>query len=172
MSWTVPRTFQVGELITASMLNEQIRDNMNALKSPPSDNYELDEASDYTTTQTTFVAVDATNLELTIVTTGGDILVHFHGCVEHGTPNFICFNLNLDSIAVAGDDGIIRCRPAATAGTGTIAVSFSRLLTNVAAGTHVIRLTWKTGAGTATLLAGAGTLNRDVHGQFWAREVS
>ena len=173
MAWTDPRTWAVDDLVTADMLNEQIRDNLNTLKSPPSDNYELNEGSDYTTAQTSFVAVDATNLTLTLVTGGGDVMVHFHGNVEHGTPSSINFEVYVDGVALAGNDGVIRARPTATAAGGTVCVAFTRLITGLAAGTHTFALYWKTGAGTATLLAGAGTATaRDVHPQFWAREVS
>lgn len=32
MAWTTPKTWTIGELVTASDLNEQVRDNLNHLK--------------------------------------------------------------------------------------------------------------------------------------------
>ncbi|MEO1163712.1 MAG: hypothetical protein AAFV98_08020 [Chloroflexota bacterium] len=74
MAWTQPKTWS-NEPLVASDLNTHLRDNMEALKEPPSANYELDETSDYTTTSTTFVDVDSTNLSLTLDTNGGDVKV-------------------------------------------------------------------------------------------------
>src|SRR5689334_4136609 len=74
MPWTTPRTWVNNEPLTASDMNAHIRDNLNALKSPATDHYEANESSNYTTTSTTFVSIDATNLSLDITTMGGDIL--------------------------------------------------------------------------------------------------
>ena len=52
MAWTAPKTWADDELVTANVMNTHIRDNLNALKTPPSDHYKLNEASDYTTTST------------------------------------------------------------------------------------------------------------------------
>ena len=82
-AWTTPATWGVDQLVTASDLNTQLRDNLNTLKTPPSAHYELNESSDYTTSSASFVDVDATNLALTITTSGGDVFVGFHGSVEH-----------------------------------------------------------------------------------------
>lgn len=38
MAWVTPRTWTVGQLVTASDLNEQIRDNFNHLKIPIDNN--------------------------------------------------------------------------------------------------------------------------------------
>ena len=66
-------------------------------------------------------------------------------------------------------DGIVAVT-APVAGYACV-VSFTFLATGLAAGTHTFKLQWKTGAATATMYAGAGTPNLDVHPQFWAREV-
>ena len=159
MAWTTPKTWAVDELVTASDLNTHIRDNLNALKVPPTDHYELNEGSDYTTSSTSFVDVDATNLALTITTTGGDVLVHFHGY----TVNQGYFDLAVDGSRAGGDDGCIRFT------TGP--VSFTRLITGLAAGEHVFKLQWKTVGAALTLYAGTGTAGYDLHPQFWVREI-
>ncbi len=168
MAWTTPKTWAVDELVTASALNTHMRDNLNALKAPPTAHYEVDEASDYTTNSTSFVDVDATHLALTITTSGGDVLVHFHANPSIGAPAFLHFDVDVDGARVGGDDGIVRY----STPSYNVPVSFTRLITGLAAGEHVFTLQWKVNSGTATLYAGAGTSGYDVHPQFWAREIS
>jgi len=168
MSWTDPRTWAVGEVVTATLLNEQLRDNLNALKVTNSDEYTLDESSDYTTTSTSFVDVDATNLALNLTTTGGDILVGFAGMMRPiGSSPRVYFDIDIDG-AAAGDDGIW--------GIGTLngtytPLSFTRLFTGITSGAHIIKLQWKVSGGSINLASGAGTIHMDVHPQLWALEV-
>jgi hypothetical protein len=35
MAWTTPRTYVTGEVVTAAILNADVRDNLNALRDPP-----------------------------------------------------------------------------------------------------------------------------------------
>jgi hypothetical protein len=171
MAWTTPATWAVDQLVTATDLNTHLRDNLNALKTPPSAHYEANQGSDYTTTSTSFVDVDSTNFALTITTAGGDVFLGFHGSVESSGPSGICFDVLVDGVAqVGGNDGIVRVRP--DSGSDGHCPSFARLVSGLAAGQHTFKLQWKTFSGTATLFAGAGTSAKDVHPQFWAREMS
>jgi hypothetical protein len=166
-AWTTPKTWSTDELVTAAMLNTHIRDNLNALKAPPTDSYVFDDGADWTTTSATFADIDATDLAVTITTTGGDVLVHFHGNAQHsGAGERINFNFSVDGVDHAADDGVIYM-----SGTVIVPVSFTRLVTGLSAAAHTFKMRWKTSGATATLLAGAGTANKDVHGQFWAREI-
>lgn len=170
MAWTTPKTWAVDELVTASMMNTHLRDNLNALKAPPTAHYECDEASDYTVTNTSFEDVDSTNLALTITTHGGDLLVGFCGSLSHSVNwSPVYFNVALDDTNEAGDDGITF---ALVSSAGGQPVSFVYLITGVSAAEHTIKLRWKVSTGTATLFAGAGTSGADVHPQFWVREIS
>jgi hypothetical protein len=168
-AWTTPATWAVDQLVTADDLNTHLRDNLTALKTPPSAHYECDEGSDYTTTSTSFENVDGTNLALTITTNGGDVIVHFDGVVGHGSlVNYCYFDVDVDGSPLGGDDGIVMTMgPSARHN-----VSFTRLITGLDADEHTFTLQWKVDAGTATLFAGAGTSGADIHPQFWAREVS
>jgi hypothetical protein len=145
-------------------MNVHIRDNLLALKAPPTSSYVLNQGADYTTTSTSFVDLDATNLALTITTTGGDVLIGFYGYVYNATGSTF-FDVLLDGVRVAGDDGLLR--------TSTAAFPFScaYLKVSLAAGSHTFKLQWKVNTGTTTLYAGAGTASNDVHPQFWVREV-
>lgn len=170
MTWENPKTWVTGELVTAAMLNTHLRDNLNALKSPPSDDYVCNESTNYTTTSSSFVNVDATNLALTINTNGGDVMVGFHGVVINNTTNAIIYlDVEVDGSRHAGDDGALEIQFA----TFTILpASFVRLITGLAEGSHTFKLQWKVSAGTGTLYAGSGTPTVDSHPQLWAREVS
>ena len=170
MAWTTPKTdWVLGELATQSHLND-IGNNLAALKDPPSDNYELDEGSDYSTSSTTFVDVDGTNLALTINTNGGDVLVHFHGMIgKAAASHYWYFDVEVDGTRIGGDDGIIGQLESTNSRDP---VSFTRLITGLAAGSHTFKLQWKVNANSITLYAGAGTTNSDLHPQFWAREIS
>lgn len=168
MAWTTPKTWTDGSVLTAAELNEQVRDNLNYLFAKPSDIYNVDEAANYTTTSTTFVDVDATDLALTITTGGGDVAVWFSGTVtKNATNNVLTMDVDVDGSRFAGDDGIIY-----SYGDATIGMSFFVVITGLSAGSHTFKLQWKiAGGNTATMYAGAGTLYLDVHPQFGVREL-
>lgn len=166
MTWTSPATWSVGQLVTAADLNTQLRDNLLALKNPPTAHYKLNESANYTTNSTVFVDVDATKLALTIVTSGGDVLVGFAGSLLGTSRAYL--DVAVDGVAFGGDDGIMLVQ-----NTGaSVGASFVILVTGLAAGSHTFKLQYKVDSGSATLYAGAGTTSHDLHPQFWAREVS
>jgi hypothetical protein len=164
MAWTAPKTWVVGEAVTAGDLNTHIRDNLLALKAPPTTYVKLDEASDYTTTSTSFVAIDNTKLNLSITTTGGDVLIVFFANIANGTSH-TQIDIEFDGVAMGGDNGLIRV--SGGSGNYTLA-SLACIKTSVSAGTHAVRVMWKVPSGTSTLYAGT-TL--DIHPMFWVREV-
>jgi hypothetical protein len=167
MAWTQPKTWS-SEPLTSSDLNTHLRDNLEILKDPASGDYTLNEVSDYTTTSTTFVDVDATNLSATLTTNGGDVFVFFAPLVALGSSQIVFFDLDVDGTRLGGNDGIV-----ATVPTGVgVAVPIIAMVTGLTAGSHTIKLQWKVSAGTGKIYAGAGTANADVHPQFIVREVS
>ena len=153
MAWTTPKTdWQVGELVSP--------DDMNAV----SENLaELDRVrktvAAHTTTEdiripdsSTFVDISS-NLNLTLTTAGGDVLVHFHGMV---TAHDFKLDLDIDGDRQGHADHGLRHG-------GSYAdnelVSFTRLVQNLSAGSHTFKLQGKYNT---TLRAGA---------QFWVREI-
>jgi len=175
MSWTDPKTWAVGEVVTANLLNEQVRDNLTALKTTNSAQYLLDESTDYTTTSTSFADVDATKFSHTITTTGGDVLIGFNASIKMSGGSLpVYFDVDMDGTRVASDDGIVII--SSTTSNNINGGSFIYLVTNVAGGAHTFKLQWKVDAGTATLYAGAGSNDgfsrpADMHPQFWVLEV-
>jgi len=167
--WSPPRSWSTGELVSASLLNSHLRDNLEFLKTPPTALYTLNESSDYTTTSTSFVNIDGTKLSLTITTAGGDVLVGFCGCILESAGS-VFFDVEVDTVRTAGDDGLCVVSPSSS--TQRLNASFFKLIQGLSAGVHTFKLQWRVNGGTGTLFAGAGTSNGDIHPQFFVREVS
>ena len=170
MAWTAPKTW-TSETLEASDMNTHIRDNLLALKGPPSAHYDGDEGTDYTTTSSSFVDVDDTEgkFKHTITTYGGDVMVHFTGVLANTSGGRTYMTVEVDGVPLGGDQGFIGKRHDTTALQDIF--TFTRLL-ELEAGEHVFKLQWFTSAGTETLYAGAGTSQWDFEPQFWVREVS
>lgn len=156
MAWIQPKTWSSEPLI-ASDMNTHIRDNLNALKDPPTESYEFN--TNYSTTSTSFVDVDATNLSLTITTTGGDVLI---GAMLYHDNGRIYFDVTQDG-ARLGDSSHGLASSNGFEGMTTLLF----LVTGLAAGTYTFNLQWKVGTGTRNL-----NLNPAPTNQFWVREVS
>lgn len=169
--YSTPATWEVGELATAAKLNEQLRDNITYLFTRPRDEQLVNEATNYTTTSTTFVDVDATDLSKTITTTGGDILAVFVAPVQHSAlDGKIYLDFMLNGARQGGDDGlaIYEC---ARAGQNAQTLTIYLRMTDLIAGSYTLKVQWKTSGATATMFAGAGTSNYDLHPFLDVREV-
>ena len=175
MAWTTPKTWS-SEPLTSTDMNTYIRDNQNYLKDRMDNQaqHSADESSDYSSSSTTWVDVDATEgkFQHTITTHGGNVLVGFCGYVKnnggaHGRYPY--FDIAVDGVQFAGDDGL-----ASTDDTGGMlnTVSFVVLVTGLTADEHVFKLQWKqSNANANDLYAGAGTSAKDLHPQFWVQEI-
>ncbi len=160
MAWTTPKTW-ASEPLTSADLNTYMRDNQNHLYNGwAGDSYERNAGGSWTTTSSGWVDVDATNLASTITTSGGDVLVVFAGSAKcSASAGLFQFGLDVDG---AAKQGIVNLVDDANHDSNA---SFSYILTGLSAGSHTIKLQWRTGSGTATL-QGARTV-------FWAvREIA
>ena len=154
---TTPKTdWANGELVTAAHLNA-IGENLAAVRN-------LGLAVGTTTAEiveihnpnNAFINVDSVNLNLTILTFGGDVLAHFHGAIDPRGDDRVCrFDIEVDGTRLGGDTGIMAARPKYDRG-----VCFTRLVQNLSPGSHMFNLQWKHRE--IRLLAGA---------QFWVREI-
>lgn len=72
--WSTPLTWDTGRLVTANDLNQQIRDNLLYLKSPPAT---ILEGVDNTTSSTSYVPL--TETKNIITTAGGRVLIGAYG---------------------------------------------------------------------------------------------
>lgn len=151
MAWTTPKTnWATGELVTAEDMNA-VGENLVALKHPVTAVYTLTEDISISNSGT-FVDFDSDNLNLTITTTGGDVLAHFHGTVSHSG-----LRLDIDVDGVRQGDAEYGIR---RGGVTKEMVSFTRLIRGLSPGIHIFKLQGRNAP--ATLLAGA---------QFWVREI-
>lgn len=154
--WTNPITWGATP-ITADLLNEQIRDNTEHLKEPPTDSYTGSGSGSYSTSSTSFVDIDAV-FDLSITTFGGDVLIAFNFGLTSGSPvGYI--DILFDGSRVGGNDGIVGCLPSTEN-------SAYWLLTDIAAGTYTAKLQWKSAGGTISMNTAS------TYPQFWMREVS
>lgn len=167
--WTNPKSWSTGELVTAALLNAHLRDNLDFLKTPPTALKILNQASDYSLTNTSYADVDGTNLALNITTAGGDVLIAFSGSIINSTPTSVFFDVDVDGSRTGGDDGLVVVTPSSA--SQRVNVTFFKLLQGLAAGVHTFKLQNKQLSGTTTLFAGAGTSNGDIHAQFFVREI-
>ena len=171
-TWTVPKTWAVGELVTASNLNTHLRNNMEYLRVASADNYRGNESADITTSSTTFIDIDSGKytVDVVIEAENGDILVCWVGAAKHsGGRTFFDITRALNGGAASrifGDDG-------ATAVVETTIgdCSFSFIDKNLAPGTYTYVMQWKTTGATGTLYSGAGTANGDTHPDLSARRL-
>lgn len=170
-TWATAKTWSASEGLTAALMNLEVRDKVNALKSPGYFNCVIDQAADYTTTSTAFADVDSTNLSATVTTAGGALLIGFSGVMVSGASSNAhraFLDVAIDGTRLGGDDGLI-----SHYGVYTANASFVVMTAALSAASHIIKLQWKVSnvANTATLYAGAGTSAADIHPRFWGVEL-
>lgn len=156
MAWTTPRTWVAGEVPTAAIMNAHVRDNLNALKDPPTD---LDQNWNTTISTTSTSFVNITGAEVTITTTGGRVMIGFHTphAASGGTTTY--FTLTIDGTEISGHANGV----ALVAAAGTSQMCFVYLTAALSAGAHTIRVQWRVDSGART-----ATINKF---QLWAREA-
>jgi hypothetical protein len=158
MTWTTPKTWATGEPLTASDLNTHVRDNLDALKTPPTDSF--NGALNKNTTSTTFISIDA-GLDLSITTSGGDVLVGLWIATlrVNGAGIGGAIRLLVDDAPVAYQYHVWGVS------NGDRSFAGSYLAEGLAAGAHTFKLQW-------SVLTGGYTLTSpNVGWQFFAREV-
>ncbi|MCY4018234.1 MAG: hypothetical protein OXG39_02380 [Chloroflexi bacterium] len=161
MAWTAPKTdWEVGELVSPGDMNE-VGENLATLKNPATAINTTSE--EIRVVGNEFSDLDSTNLNLTITTTGGDVLVHFDGAMARNVgPNRCHFDVDVDGTRQGGDNGLTHID--LVHGDRRHSLSFDRLIQGLSAGFHTFKLQWKgndTGRG-LILYPGA---------QFWVREI-
>lgn len=172
MAYTVPKTWAVDEVLGATDMNTYVRDNVAALKNPPS--FLTAFASGalvLSTTATTFTAISSA-LSASLGTYGGDIMVFIQLQLAGDTDTrriSLDWWVNGTALYGAYAFGAGRARPGTTTGpTGNMTVFGPLLVTGLASGTHVFQPVWRTDAGTAFTWATTGAAPIIM----WAREVS
>ena len=172
MAYTIPKTWAVDELLGATDMNTYVRDNVAALKNPPS--FLTAFASGalvLSTTATTFTAISSA-LSASLGTYGGDIMVFIQlQLAGDADTRYISLDWLVNGTALYGAYafGAGGARPGATTATkGNTTVFGPLLVTGLASGTHVFQPVWKTDAGTAFTWATTDAAPIIM----WVREVS
>lgn len=151
--WTAPRTWNVGELVTAGLLNTHLRDNLEFLKAQidlPLNFAAAASATLYTSSSATFADVDATNLSLSLTTSGGAVLL---GMSTQGKHSVAAGELRLDwhiDGARIGDATYGTCLLQAPAADRQIPISHIHIRA-MSAGAHTLKLQLATSGATASL---------------------
>lgn len=144
------------ESVTDAKLNTRIRDNMTLLKNPAQDSYTFAySASPYASAGASdWTLIDA-NLELTLDTQGGDVLLLFRAKANACVMTFF-----VDGSNVGGNDGIFAFPNLGGAGAG-ITGQMIWPVRDLIAGSHTFGVYWK-----------GGVLRSPVPPNFSAREFS
>lgn len=150
MAWTIPVTWTAGQIVGASDLNAQIRDNMiYASGTGRPINKVLRQAS-YSSTSNTFVDIDAVNLIITLTLSGSRVM-----CVgtlllfaSNVASNYAAVDWILDSTTRSGD----ATYGAAMAGQnrGDWLTTFVGYFTGLSAASHTFKPQWKAGIATGS----------------------
>lgn len=181
MTWTDPLTWNTGDLVTAVMLNEQIRDNMTYLKNATAyTQTELDTA--YSTTSTSWVDVDSANLKLEATTSGGLVLVGFEASIKYLNADIYSqgqVDFTLNGNRLGGNDGLLHIpyldyRDAS--GNNPINAPYVRRfwywLPALATGTHTLKTQWRRASARGTSLDIINTANGGIKTRMWLLELA
>jgi hypothetical protein len=167
MAWTAPTDWDVGDILTAADLNK-INTNLNALKTPPTEAKKGNGAGNFTTASTSFVVVDS-SLNLSVTTTGGDIMIGVTGGVLIPTGLNVTFDFEVDGVRLglySTGGGLSFIQNNFSTFSLNVPLGHVTLATGVAVGTHSIKLLWKASAATITMYNSITSIPT-----FWAREV-
>ncbi len=142
MPWTTEPTFVSGQIVGASDLNTYLRDDMNFVfngKALAQTMYA--KGSDYTTTSTSMVDIDATNLALTITVTTGRVRINFAGYFysDSAVSRVAFIDVLVDGTSINGGNP----EQKAYADTNGTPMSFTVYKTGLSAASHTFKLQWK-----------------------------
>lgn len=150
-TWSSPRTWVTGEIVTAALLNAHLRDNMDWLKSP-TDSGRVQFEADFSSSSISSYT-DLTGVTTTMTTNGGGLDVHFRCIVSNSTPANVFFRLVIDgaSVALIGKHF-----------TGNTTSNFFYAFEHVAAissGSHTIKIQIKCASGTTVVTGTTAALS-------------
>ena len=174
MAWNILAAFSAYQRATSAVM-EQIRENLNILKSPQIAISTVTLATDITTTSTTFVDVNTTWYQVTItpsIASGTCSLRVWTTlsvqCSTTTTTHVVKFDLMIDGVSVSAGAGIAMIQGNQNQ---YFPVTIDYLITGVAPGAHTIKLRWRNlGGGNTTLFANNGSTIQ-VRTQFGAMEI-
>lgn len=154
-TWTSPRSWTAGELITASIMNAHVRDNLDWLKTPLESGKIVFATADFTTTSATYV--DVTGCTTTLTTRGGgvDVFLRVNWSGSTGTLQLVV-------------DGVSEAILGAIASATAVGATLYHHIPALSAGSHTIKVQGKVSAGTLTI---KGTTSTAGDPLFFVREA-
>lgn len=164
-TWTSPRTWATGDLATAAMLNQHLRDNLDWLKTPTAGTITWPTAN-FTTSSTSFV--DITGLTTTITSNGGGFDVKFTAsCTNSNLGAATYFDIMVDGVSISGVANGLQGWSQEVAGAA-VAISFTWHIAAYSAGSHTIKMRARVSAGTLTIY---GSTGGSILGQYHVVEA-
>ena len=157
MAWTTPKTW-TSEVLTSDDMNTYLSDNTQYLYDEvtytPGEYTYIRTTGDYSTTSSTYVDMDASNMVATITTNGGDVLVTFAGSLKRsgGTASGVAIGVDYDGTVYRPIYILVDQLPGVNA-------SFSFIIDNVSAGSHTFRMQWAIPGATSTAYIWASSGN-------------
>ena len=144
MPWTTPKTWADNELVTAALMNAQLRDNLEYLKARTGGVvYRGPNGGGLSTNATSYVTVPGFSITKTIKT--GQVLVLFNGTFTLYTSVSATGKVSLHIDGVDTKEIL-----SLTASSNTNRAAYGALLlTGISDGSHVFDLRWKQSGGTA-----------------------
>jgi hypothetical protein len=133
MAWTTPGTFNPNALAQSSWMNTHVRDNLIALKSPPTT--VITSNTGYSTSATSYVDIDAA-LSASITTEGGRLLIVCRLIAN----TFSAARLLLDGVEISQAGSLLANNLLFVTWTAELAV-----------GAHVVKPQWYNSGGTSTM---------------------
>jgi hypothetical protein len=153
-TYTTPRTWSDGEIVTAAQLNSHLRDNLDYLKARPVIRVVDLDGTVSNTTSGSFV--DVTGASGTITTSGSSRLIIF-GHIMWGGGNAAALNIVIDGVS-QGDAtyGVMNQNTPSSGGVppGTASPFSWVTAAAVADGSHTVKLQYKTQSATTLTVYG------------------
>lgn len=163
-TWTAPRTWNVGELVTKSIMDSHVRNNFDFLRTPPGNIATI--TSNISTTSTSLA--DVTGASITITMQGGSVLLWFQGTLSVAAgpvDETVQMAFSIDAV-----DGAIlqRVRLLSTAGAGDYKGVDVFFRTGVlSAASHTFKLRWRSTAGASITIPGTLAFSRFIAVETW-----
>jgi len=159
MTWATPKNWADQDLVTANDLNTQLRDNLNHLLHNIIGRKGYRPSSDYTTSNTSFVDVDATNLKVS-GQIQGDTLLALVGpivCIGNAGLAHVYLDLILDGTTrAAGSFGGSWGSFATNVGETAFVIG---VWTGVSSGSHEVKLQFKAETANAVTIKASSYIN-------------
>jgi hypothetical protein len=160
--WTAPRTWTVGEIVTAGQLNTHLRDNLEFLKTredTPLNSFTTTTTAAHATTSSTFVEVNAGVFTFTITCTGSAfIMLGVSGVWKCSTAGGeAILDVSIDGTRI-GDASYGSTMMQASTANYVQPFAFTTVRT-ISAGTRTLRLHYRTNAGNTLTLGGVSGVN-------------